>query len=138
MLVDSNILIYAINLSSPKQKQAKNFLEKEGTSYFIAHQNILEVLRVITHPVFPHFMTISNALKTLEKIVAGMTIIEPLPITIDIAKDLMIKYQLSSNAIFDSYLVATMLSHEIYEIATDNQKDFAKFPQIKIINPFKS
>ena len=48
MLVDTNILVYAINLSASKHELARNFLRNEFQNVVIAHQNILESLRVLT------------------------------------------------------------------------------------------
>lgn len=37
MLVDSNILIYAINSSSPKHRMAQEFLQTQANNIVIAH-----------------------------------------------------------------------------------------------------
>lgn len=52
MLIDSNILIYAINLDSPKSKIAQEFLKENLDNLEITHQNILESIRILTHPKF--------------------------------------------------------------------------------------
>ncbi len=38
---------------------------------------------------------------------------------------------------FDALIAATMNSHNIDIIITENEKDFKKLPWIKIVNPFK-
>ena len=48
--------------------------------------------------------------------------------------------QLSSNYkihFFDALIVATMEENSIYEIITENEKDFNKISNIRITNPFK-
>lgn len=57
MLVDTNILVYAINVDSSKHKKATEFLQEFKTDLEVAHQNILESLRVLTHPKFAQVMS---------------------------------------------------------------------------------
>lgn len=137
MVIDSNILIYAINADSPKHKAAQKFVKNNLSNLSVAHQNILEAVRVLTHKKF------SNAMKTKEALSAVMTIsdsskvIFPDQKTIYITNELIQKHSLSGNRIFDAYLVATALSNDDYEIVTDNVKDFKKYKEVKTINPFK-
>ncbi len=135
MLIDSNILVYAINSSSPKHKLAKNFLEENSNDLVVAHQNIFETLRVLTHPKFPSPMSPNNALAAVNGIINVCRIISPDYKTHNIALEMIKKYTLSADLVFDAYLAATAISNNIYVIATDNVKDFKKF-DIDIINPF--
>lgn len=137
ILVDSNILIYAINSRSPKNKTAQGFLRKSAGNFSVAHQNILEALRVLTHPKFPKPLEINSAVSALEPILNAATIISPEYRTHRIALNLIKRHKLASNEIFDAYLAATALANEIYEIATDNVRDFKKIKEINVINPFK-
>ncbi len=136
MLIDSNILIYSINISSPKHKQAQNFLQKNTGNLEVAHQNIFETLRVLTHPKFPSPMKINKAIEVVESILKSCRIISPDYRTHQIALQLIKKYKLSADEIFDAYLVATTLSNDINVIATDNIRDFKKISELKVINPF--
>ena len=136
MLVDSNILIYSINTRSPKHKQAQRFLKENLKNLVIAHQNILETLRVLTHNRFPNPMKLQNALNDISAISNSTRIISPLNNTYYLAIELIKVHRLIGNKIFDAYLVATALSSGITEIATDNVRDFKKFKEIKVINPF--
>ena len=58
MLLDSNILVYAINVRSPKNQVAQKFLQENLKELVVAHQNILETMRVLTHPKFPHPLSV--------------------------------------------------------------------------------
>ena len=136
MLIDSNVLIYAINTRSPKHGLAKEFLVENSRNLHVAHQNILETIRVLTHTKFAFPMKIKNAIEAIEGILRACTVISPDYRTHQIALRLIAKYKLSSNHVFDAYLVATALSNSIDTIATDNIRDFKKFTEIKVINPF--
>ena len=138
ILVDSNIFIYAINTSSPKHNQARLFLKQtiKNSSLCLAHQNILETMRVLTHPKFPNPMLVGEASRALAKITDYATIISPAPATYWLFNILLRKYARASNFIFDTYLVATALTAGIKVIATDNIRDLGIFKEVKVLNPF--
>lgn len=136
MLIDSNILVYSINISSPKHKKAQKFLQENLGYLEVAHQNIFETLRVLTHPKFPSPMKSNAALEAVESILKASKIISPDYRTHRIALELIKKHQLSSDQVFDAYLVATALGNDIETIATDNIRDFQKIPELKTLNPF--
>jgi len=136
MLVDTNILVYAVNSASPKQKMAQYFLQDQKSHLFVAHQNICEALRVLTHPKFFHPMTERNAIAAITRIASVLTIVSPDLGTIDITLALILKYQITSNMIFDAYLTATGLTNDIAVIATDNERHFRIFKEIMVFNPF--
>lgn len=136
MLTDSNILVYAINTLSPKHIKAKAFLQSEQNNLVVAHQNILESLRILTHPKFSDPMSVEKALKALNNIAENLRVIHANNSTYYLVLELIKKYHLKSDQVFDAYLAATALSNGIDTIVTDNVKDFKKFKEIKIFNPF--
>ncbi len=135
MLIDTNILVYAINEDSPKNKLAQKFLRTHKKNLEVAHQNIFEALRVLTHPKFSTPMKPKEAQIAVLAIVKMYRVIIPDYKTHYIAMELIKKHHLLGNRIFDAYLVATALSNNITVIATDNEKDFKKF-SITVYNPF--
>lgn len=136
MLIDSNILIYAINADSPKHKKAQQFLQDNLGKLEIAHQNILESIRVLTHQKFSRPMELKEALIAIQAISKFCRIISPIQTTYYLSLELINQYQLTGNKIFDAYLAATVLSNSINTIATDNVLDFERFQGLKIFNPF--
>ena len=136
MLIDSNILVYSINSSSPKQLGAQQFIQENVGKLEVAHQNIFETLRILTHSKFPNPMKTSEAIIAIETILNVCNIIAPDYRTHQIALELIKKYKIVSNQIFDAYLVATLISNGIDTIVTDNVKDLLRFSEIKVINPF--
>lgn len=136
MLIDTNILIYAINEDSSKHEQAKAFLKENKDSLEITHQNVLESLRVLTHPKYSKVMKLEDATEAVFLIVNSCRLITPTIHTIYIFFDLITLYALKSDQVFDAYLAATALSNNVDTIATDNEKDFKKFANLKVINPF--
>lgn len=137
ILIDSNLIVYALNRSSPKHKKVQEFLQANVSRIALSYQNILETIRVLTHHKFSHRLKISEVIEAINHFLEVATIITPSDSTIYLTIELINKHKLSSNRIFDAYLAATALSNSINTIATDNTKDFKKFTQIKTLNPFK-
>lgn len=137
MLIDSNILIYAINSDSPKHKKAQEFLTQNASDLQITHQNILEAIRVLTHNKFSNPMETKDALTAVLAISESLKLISPTQTGYYLTIEFIKLHNLSGNRIFDAYLAATAISNDIKEFATDNTKDFNKFKEIKVINPFK-
>jgi predicted nucleic acid-binding protein len=138
MLVDTNILIYAINADSPKHKQAQEFLVINHDKLEIAHQNVLEAIRVLTHKSFSKPMRPEDALESVLSIARSCLMISPDESTYYLTLEFIRNYKLTGNRIFDGYLAATALTNGIAEIATDNTRDFGKFKEINVINPFQT
>ncbi len=138
ILIDSNILVYAINRDSPKHKRAKAYLADHQKELALAQQNILETVWVLTHRKFTHPMTSRAALDAASRIATVATLITPVRATYYLACDLIKQHRLSGDRVFDAYLAATMLTNGVTSIATDNVGDYAGFRGIAVINPFSS
>ena len=136
MLIDSNILIYAINIASTKHEVAQKFIKNTKENFAIADQNIFETLRIITHPRFPKPMEPKAAVNAISRLVESFQIIIPNPKTQFLAFQLIDKFEIRGIRVFDAYLAATALSNDIDTIATDNVRDFKVFSQITVFNPF--
>ncbi|MGH2566630.1 MAG: type II toxin-antitoxin system VapC family toxin [Ginsengibacter sp.] len=137
MLVDTNILVYAINKDSSKSKLARSFLQKTKVGLEVSHQNIFEAYRVLTHRKFSNPMKIKAAQEEILEAIKNCRIIVPDKMTHHLAFALIEKNDLTGNKVFDAYLAAVAISNEVTQIATDNEKDFKKFG-ISVYNPFKS
>jgi predicted nucleic acid-binding protein len=135
MLIDSNILVYALNTDSPKCVVAQEFLLSQK-QLVLAQQNISEVVRILTHHKFPHPYSINDCLSALRPILDAAVLVHPLMETTEVWLRLLSKYQMSGVRVLDAYLVATALSNSITTIATDNVKDFKIYQEIEVYNPF--
>jgi len=135
-LVDSNILIYSLSSNSEKCTQAQEFLQNNQLSLCVAQQNIFETLRVLTHPNTPHSLAKTVAIKDVTLVTQHLKMLCPQPETKHVALELIRKYKIIGSKIFDAYLVATAFSNGVTTIATENEKDFKIFDELKIMNPF--
>jgi predicted nucleic acid-binding protein len=140
LLIDSNILIHSLNLNSPKNRVAQDFLSSSDKQLFFTHQNILETIRVLTHHKNPTPFHPEKAVQAIDTLVGSKNILVLTPTrdTHILAFGLIAKYQITGLEIFDAYLVATALSYNVTTIATENTKHFEKYEEVTVFNPFLS
>jgi predicted nucleic acid-binding protein len=121
-LIDTNILLYALDRKSPLHPKAKALLElglHEGTRLVVAHQNILECIGVLTRG---YKVPRGIALREVIAFTSAFEQIAPFPGTIDTFLSLMRRAK--AVYVFDMYLAATMLDNNVERIITANTKDF--------------
>ena len=138
VLLDSNILIYAYNQSSPFHKKAfsllRDVLEKKVKGV-ITHQNLLEFYSISTDPkrvekaISPQ--ACSEVVKDLRQ---NLSLIYPNVESFNKLLFLIDEHRLKGARIFDAYLVATCVSNGITNILTVNKEDFINFSEIKVID----
>jgi len=61
--------------------------------------------------------------------------IYPGPDIIERSLELLRRYEITRQEIFDLQLVATMLSNNVTRLYTFNQEDFSKYKEIEVIVP---
>lgn len=142
-LLDSNVLVYAHNLSSPFHKMARSILNDvlrgkiEGC---VSFQNLYELYSIITDPkrvekplssrdarkILLPYLKADN----LPKIYSKST---NLAVTLELLKSTEVKKQ----QIFDLILIATMIENDVGGIYTADETFFKKFEFLKVINPFQ-
>lgn len=143
VLLDSNILIRAYMPAHPDYALAQSVLgpfllgERLGA---IAQQNLLEFYATITNPKrFSPVLSSAKASHLVQTLLTSeLTVIAPRDQTI--GRFLALQDQLAhpprGQGIYDLYLAATALEHDITTILTENVKDFRHIPGITAVNPF--
>lgn len=140
-LFDSNVLVYSHQTHSKFHAPARNLLRKalEGeVSLCIAPQVLSEFYAIITSqrrvtsPIQPE-----QARAEIDAYVRSENIqkIYPNEDSLYLTVDLLSKYRVKEQDVFDLQLVATMLSNGIYHIYTYNSADFAQFREIEVLSP---
>jgi len=137
ILFDSNILIYALNKGSNYHKQAIK-LFSSNPDICITEQNIIETYRMITsaHQFGKTVYTPTKAWNQLSVITNNLQVFYKTPQTLEILKELSLQYKIDSYQVYDAILVAIMIENGIKEIYTNNDKDFRRYKEIKVVNPF--
>ncbi len=136
ILLDTNILIYAYDESSPYHAKAAEIINLALAGEFeavVAQQNLIEFANILTSN---YKIPASSVSGDIEDILKDFQLITPLPKTIhhflQLIRDLNVNTYL-----FDIYLVATMISNDIENLITCNDKDFAGIKGLTVINPYK-
>ena len=140
-LLDTNILIYAADETSPFYQAAKALREKglRGEILLcICPQVLNEFFATVTNPQrVSNPRTQNEARLEMEKYFFSKNIIKIYPGSDVIEKtlDLLKRYEVTRQEIFDLQLVATMLSNNVTRLYTYNKDDFVKFKEIEVLSP---
>ncbi len=140
-LLDSNILIYALDSASVFHLKARSLRDealKANIQACVCPQVLVEFFAVITNPKrVKNPLPPQKAREEVEKYLNATSILKIYPST-DILERivaLLKKYEIKEAQIFDLQLVATMLANGVTVVYTYNQSDFARFKEIKAITP---
>ena len=133
-LIDSNILVYAFtNIDVSKHKQARELIYNaldSGLGY-ISKQNIIEFIN--TNKKFKE--NLSN--DQLKKIIVGLESLKIIDYSTQTIRKALDIQSTSQIGFFDSLIIQTMKENNLFLIYTENEKDFNKIDNLKVINPFK-
>ena len=138
-LVDTNILVYALDRTSPFYPIARQILEEciQGSRQgIIAQQNLVECANVLFRDLKKEHSEIMLNLNTIA-LRCNLIIITPLPTTYFTFLNLCYTLKQRKREMFDVFLSATMLDNGITHIITVNEKDFTGIKGISVYNPFK-
>ncbi len=140
-LLDANVLVYAEN-ENVKQHAASRKLVESGLngeiSLCLIPQVLSEFFTTITNPKqVTSILTHENAISEIEDcfLKGECDLIFLHRNSIDKIIELLKKYHVSAQDIFDLQLVATKLSNNVARIYTYNEKDFARYSEIEVLNP---
>jgi len=141
-VIDTNILLYAVNLDCDEHFVAKQFLEERirlSIPGFMTWGIIYEFLRVSTHrKVFQKPLTIKKALSYVESILAT----EVFGILIEQERHHQMLIEVCSqtpsaegNLLHDIHTAVLMREHGITRIYT-NDSDFCRFKFLEVVSPW--
>ena len=139
ILIDANILIYAVNKDAPQHARAKSWLEKalSGTEIIgIPWTVLLAFLRLTTRPgLFRDPLRIGTAFDLIDFWLeqTSVSIIHPGPRHGAIMRELLEPLGTGGNLTSDAHLAALALEHRA-ELCSSDQ-DFQRFPGLKWRNP---
>ena len=140
VLLDSNILVYVSNSYIPEFEITRKFVDdiyKLSVLPTISTQNIKEAYRVLTHPTYLKGNKISDINGIVNYWLDNMDVVYEGEQVWYEYLDLLTKYNVKGNEVFDLWLVATMKANNIKTIITANDKHFKKYRGLKVVNPLK-
>ena len=140
-VVDTNLLLYALNPDSDDHLQALALLEewrRGDRSWFLTWGIVYEFLRVSTHNrVFSRPLTIRQATGWIELLLASPRagVLTPTPRHVAVLDALANDHpRLRGNVVHDLHTAALMREHGVTEIRTADT-DFHQFTFLKVVNP---
>ena len=142
MIVDANVLLYAVDAGSPFHESAKGWLESalnEPARVGLPWMSLLAFQRISTHPrasVSP--LSPGQAWSFIADWLEADATWVPVPGErhAEIIHDLIAGGDLRGNLVTDAHLAALAIEHGVGVCSTDS--DFARFPQITWVNPVLS
>jgi uncharacterized protein len=139
MIIDVNLLIYAVNQDAPLHKKAKSWLEAAisgadtvGLSWTV----LLAFLRLTTRSgLFQRPLTVETAFDLLDAWLQQptVTVVEPGPRHSATLRDLVLPLGTGGNLTSDAHLAALAIENGAELCSTDN--DFARFGKLRWRNP---
>ena len=132
VLLDTNILLYAIDEESKYFKSVQRLLDTDTINFFTTSKNLSEFLSVITR-IPNSSISIEKALYILNDFQNSFRILYPSEESNVIFIDLLKKYKPHGLKIHDYEIISIALSNKIKNIATINKKDFDHIEEIKLV-----
>ena len=139
MLIDANLLLFAVDSAAPGNERAATWLSEQLNSDHrvgIPWESLTAFVRIATHPrASEHPLTPDQAWGVVEEWLAVPTVWVPLPTDehADVLGGLVHKYRLAGNLIPDAHLAAIAIEHGLQVCSADT--DFARFTEIRWNNP---
>lgn len=139
MLVDANVLLYAVDGASPFNTSAVAWLEETlngSRRVGMAWPTLTAFLRITTHPrALAQPLTPASAWGHVAEWLACDNVWIPAPTErhADVLAGLLTAYDLRGNLIADADLAALAIEHGLSVCSADT--DFARFREIRWINP---
>lgn len=140
-VVDTNLLLYAVNPDSPDHARARHLIEeyrRDDRLWFLSWGIIYEFLRVATHPrVFPQPLGLVEARAWMAALLGApaVSVLTHTERHASVLDELCERHpRLGGNPVHDLHTAALMLEHGVLEIRTADT-DFHQFPFLRVVNP---
>lgn len=142
-LIDTNILVYAHDSSSPYQELAAKLLKNALAGRLdavVSIQNIAELFSVLTNAKRvrkPLSSQETTRICKLYLVTAEIPKLIPNERTMQRALELASELDIRSGDFYDCLLAATMEHYDVKRIYTENISDFERFSFVESVYPFR-
>ncbi len=139
ILVDANILVYAVASRMPRHKVARTWLEAQlgsGRRTGLPWPVLLAFVRLVTHPVvFDPPLRVDEAMDVVHGWLAcrGVWVPAAGPDHAGHLGKLLATVGRGGNLVYDAHLAALALEHGLTVCSCDS--DFARFPAVRWVDP---
>lgn len=138
-VTDVNLLLYAVDESSPRHEPARTWLEEQlsgSETFAFAWSVLLAFVRLGTNPrVFGAPLSLEEALDLVDSWLAqpSVTVIHPTDRHSALLRELLGPLGTAGNLTTDAHLAALAIEHGAELCSADT--DFARFPMLRWVNP---
>ena len=142
LALDTNVLVFADDSSSPHHLKAKSYLEdalKGVKRVCLSHQVLAEYFAVITgrerakNPLSvdqaKQRVLFLNRIRRIKKVF-------PKRSTLKRCVEFCAEHNIQGIRIFDALYATTLLDNKVRKLVTQNTRDFSAFKELELINPF--
>jgi len=133
LLIDTNVLVYAIDEDSQFFTQARSLFDKNEFELCTTSKNLVEFLAVTTRAKIPA-LSIDDALGVVEDYIQTLTVFYPNEQSFTRFTELLSKYKPSGLRIHDFEILSIALVHQVNQVATFDIKDFSGIEEINLIS----
>jgi toxin-antitoxin system PIN domain toxin len=139
MLIDANILLFAVDEASVFHQRARDWLVGRlngDRRVGLPWESLAAFLRIATHPrATDHPIEPEAAIRHLRAWLAADVAWTPTPTDRHAAalSELVVRYQLRGNLVPDAHLAALAIEHGLTVCSADT--DFARFQEVRWVNP---
>jgi toxin-antitoxin system PIN domain toxin len=142
MIVDANVLLYAVDEGSPFHQPSKTWLERAlngPVRIGLPWNSLCAFVRISTHPrASANPLAVSEAWQFVEEWLQAEPAWIPVPTArhAQVFQELLMKGDLRGNLVTDAHLAALAIEHGVGVCSVDS--DFARFPKLEWVNPLTS
>lgn len=139
MLIDANLLLYAVDRAALLHVPASRWLEEQlngGRRVGMPWESLTAFVRIATHPrASAKPLKPAQAWRFVDEWLALPTVWIPMPTERhgQVLGSLVASYQVAGNLVPDAHLTAIAIEHGLDVYSADT--DFARFTEIRWINP---
>jgi len=140
--VDTNVLVYATMVSTDHHERAVEVLRGLGEGaepWAIPWPCVYEFLRIVTHPrVFLPPMPAERALEALEAVLRSpsLALLSETERHAEVMAAVLRQSRAAGNLMHDAHIAALCVEHGVEELVTGD-RDFSRFPGLRVVNPFE-
>jgi uncharacterized protein len=140
MILDANVLLYAVDRTARHHERAKQFLEEHlngDVRVGLPWQSLSAFLRISTHPRVMHRpLTAREAVGYVDDWLSAPAAWSPdvTTATWSLLRRLLEESEVTGNLVPDAQLAALAVQHGVAVVSADS--DFGRFPGAGWVNPF--
>lgn len=140
-LLDLNILIYAMDETSPRHHSARGWLDEtlsgSRTVAFSWHVLVGFVRLSTRAAVFEHALTVDEAFDVVDGWLAQscVTLVHPTDRHAEVLRGILVPVGSAGNLTSDAHLAALAIEHGAEVCSTD--ADFSRFPGVRWVDPLR-